>query len=133
MPTNRTTKLRMAFDRILNHHRKEKPPMNKSVFVAAILLTSAVRAFGQYGYDDSWDRRPVSSQENDGWDYRDMGYIAQRGAVAVSQNPEIRRDVAKGAQKAKRGIKAVLVAIGAAIVGFFKWLSNLFSGKKGRQ
>lgn len=77
-------------------------------------------------------------------DYQDLvrrvERVARPIAQTVSHNPEIGRDVAKGAQKAKRGIKAVVVAIGAAIVGFFnfivgffKWLSNLFYGKKEHQ
>lgn len=106
--------------------------MNKSLVTATIICLAALSSFGQYGYNDSWDSRPAPSQRNDGWDYQDVSRIARPAAYAVTRNPEFGRDVAKGAKKASRGLKALFVGIGAAIAGFFKWLGDLISGKKRR-
>lgn len=83
-------------------------------------------ALGQYG--GTWEDSPASTQSG-GWDSRTVRTVS-RGVYVATQDPGIRNGVKNGAKKAGKGVKAFFVAIGAAIVGFFKWLSDLFSGKK---
>lgn len=89
-------------------------------------LAPFCNALGQYG--GTWEDNPTSSQSGD-WNSHTVRTVF-RGAYVATQDPGIRNGVKNGAKKAGKGIKAFFVAIGAAIVGFFKWLSDLFSGKK---
>ena len=58
-----------------------------------------------------------------------MLFCAMLGGNAFAQYEYVKQ----GAKRAGQKIKAIFVAIFAAIAAFFKWLASLFSSKKRRQ
>lgn len=103
--------------------RRVFPPILAAITIFGVAAFS--NAIG--GEDDYWLDTPRQSQSSSNG-YQINPRVAGRAVYVAANNPEVRH-AAKGAG---RKAKAIFVAIGAAIVAFFKWISGLFSGRRSK-